>query len=129
MMYVLRDPAGKVLAVSAAPPDSVISAKAKWEAVPDGHPLESSLRNSLSQQSESHPLCLPQNAEIADSQFRESDAGLIRVLEDLVDVLVERGVIRFTDLPPVAQRKLTERQNQRAELRKLTLLDDDQDSI
>jgi hypothetical protein len=31
------------------------------------------------------------------------------VLEDLVDVLISRNVIRITDLPPEAQNKLFER--------------------
>ena len=39
----------------------------------------------------------------------ESDANMARVTEDLIDVLVARGVVMFTDLPPIAQRKLLER--------------------
>ncbi len=35
-----------------------------------------------------------------------SDTELSRVLEDLVAVLIERELIRLTDLPPDAQRKL-----------------------
>ncbi|MBY0266684.1 MAG: hypothetical protein K2W84_09755 [Burkholderiales bacterium] len=37
------------------------------------------------------------------------DARLVRVLEDLVDTLIERNVIRLTDLPEDAQQKLLER--------------------
>lgn len=44
----------------------------------------------------------------------ESDAGLSRVLEDLIDVLISRGVIKFTDLPEAAQAKLLERRETRA---------------
>ncbi len=58
-----------------------------------------------------------------------SDAGMIRVVEDLVDLLIERGLIRFTDLPSAAQAKLTERRHWRTELRKLSLLDDDSSVI
>ena len=32
-------------------------------------------------------------------QFSSMDARLVRVLEDLVDTLIERNVIRLTDLP------------------------------
>ncbi len=39
----------------------------------------------------------------------ESDANMARVTEDLIDVLVARGIVMFTDLPPIAQRKLLER--------------------
>lgn len=50
------------------------------------------------------------------SRLKDSDLELIRVLEDLVSVLVERGVIRYTDLPEAAQRKLHERAEARAGL-------------
>lgn len=50
------------------------------------------------------------------SRLRDSDLELVRVLEDLVDVLVERGVIRYTDLPEAAQRKLQARAEERAGL-------------
>ena len=41
--------------------------------------------------------------------FSKMDADLIRVLEDLVFVLIEKGVITLRDLPPQAQNKLLER--------------------
>ena len=46
----------------------------------------------------------------------ESDAAIARVLEDLVDVLITRGVIQFTDLPEAAQSKLLNRRQTRAML-------------
>ncbi|PTD95165.1 hypothetical protein [Pseudothauera lacus] len=58
-------------------------------------------------------------------QLAASDLPLVRVLEDVVDLLVERAVIRFTDLPAAAQDKLSARRSARAELRQLNLLDDD----
>jgi len=39
----------------------------------------------------------------------ESDLDMGRVSEDLVDTLIEKGVILFTDLPDPAQRKLNAR--------------------
>ena len=45
------------------------------------------------------------------------DASLVRVLEDLVDVLISRNVIRITDLPPEAQKKLFERKRFRESTR------------
>ena len=58
------------------------------------------------------------------SQFSGLDADFIRVVEDLIDVLIEKGVIRITDLPPGAQRKLTARKDLRGRLRgALDLLD------
>jgi len=56
----------------------------------------------------------------------DSDAGLARVMEDLIDILIHRGVIQFTDFPAAAQAKLLERRQTRATLSKrLRLLDDD----
>ncbi|MCQ4347949.1 tryptophan synthase subunit beta [Pseudomonas stutzeri] len=60
-------------------------------------------------------------------RLKASDLELIRVLEDLVAVLVERGVIRYTDLPAAAQRKLQERADARAGLGGLSGLLGDED--
>lgn len=38
--------------------------------------------------------------------FDEADAGFVRVLEDLIDTLITNNVIRHTDLPAAAQKKL-----------------------
>ena len=57
------------------------------------------------------------------SALAESDVTLARVLEDLIDVLITRGQIQFTDLPPAAQTKLLERRQNRSTLdRRLELL-------
>lgn len=53
--------------------------------------------------------------EAAKAQFRESDLALVRVIEDLIDTLIDKGVILFTDLPEPAQRKLTARRGLRKE--------------
>ena len=45
----------------------------------------------------------------------ESDLGLARVLEDLIDLLIEKGAFRFTDLPDAAQNKLLSRRGLRKE--------------
>ena len=42
----------------------------------------------------------------ARKEWIDSDLSLVRVLEDLVDVLIEKGAFRFTDLPEKAQQKL-----------------------
>jgi hypothetical protein len=44
-------------------------------------------------------------------RFASMDADLVRVLEDLVDVLIVRNVIRITDLPAEAQQKLFDRKH------------------
>lgn len=55
-----------------------------------------------------------------------TDLDFVRVLEDLVDVLIAKGVILFTDLPPSAQDKITRRQQLRRRLGDdLNLIEDD----
>ena len=46
-----------------------------------------------------------------NASFAHLDTGLIRVLEDLVDVLVAHNVLRITDLPAEAQQKLFARKH------------------
>lgn len=47
--------------------------------------------------------------------LRSLDVDLVRVLEDVIDLLVARGVFRFTDLPTSAQEKLMFRKNLRSQ--------------
>lgn len=60
------------------------------------------------------------------SSLEQSDMRLVRVLEDLIDLLIARDVIRFTDLPQAAQEKLLERRSLRQSLNALNLLDHDE---
>lgn len=63
-------------------------------------------------------------------QLSSSDGQLIRVLEDLIDLLISNGTIRMTDLPPKALEKLNERKQVRKKLdNSLNLINDDEDSI
>ena len=48
-------------------------------------------------------------------KLMKSDLMLARVMEDLIDVLIEKGVIMFTDFPEMAQKKLLERRGFRKE--------------
>ena len=48
--------------------------------------------------------------EVVNS-LRDSDLGFIRVLEDVVDLLVEQQVIQLGDLPQDAQDKITQRKH------------------
>ena len=58
--------------------------------------------------------------------MRQSDIELSRVLEDLIDLLIDRGLIQFTDLPAAAQIKLMQRRLTRDQYsRRLNLLTDD----
>lgn len=70
-----------------------------------------------------HPEVLAFLGSEAEHQhrFASMDAGLVRVLEDLVDVLIDRNVIRITDLPMEAQQKLFERKHFRDRVKKNAL--------
>lgn len=57
-----------------------------------------------------------------------SDADFARVTEDLIDILLRRGVIQFTDLPEAVQTKLLQRRQARTTLNQnLKLLADEGD--
>ena len=59
-------------------------------------------------------------------QLGESDADFVRVLEDLIDTLIMKNVIRHTDLPAAALKKLALRKGLRQRLHgSLNLLDGD----
>ncbi|GAA3922471.1 hypothetical protein [Litoribacillus peritrichatus] len=50
----------------------------------------------------------------ARQALKDSDAELARVAEDLIQVLVQKQVILFTDLPDAVQEKLVARQKLRS---------------
>ena len=63
------------------------------------------------------------------SLFRESDIQLARVLEDLISILIDRGMVRFTDFPPAAQKRLNYRQSMRKKNRLSGIVDENRDFI
>ena len=54
-----------------------------------------------------------------------SDTTIVRVLEDLVDLLIEKNLILFTELPEAAQKKLQDRKNLRSQLEDGPIMVDD----
>lgn len=54
-----------------------------------------------------------------------SDLGIIRILEDLVDLLVAKNLIMYTDLPEDAQEKIRERKKVREQMESKSLVVDD----
>jgi hypothetical protein len=67
--------------------------------------------------------------EAARTQLSSSDTETIRVIEDLVDVLIEKKVLLLTDLPRAARQKLIERQRMRSEMGVLGNLMVDEEDI
>lgn len=103
MPYVARDETGQVVAVS------LIGDGAHPEFLREDAPELAAFARGLS----------------GPGSLADSDLGLVRVLEDLIDVLIEKDLIRFTDLPMPAQNKLMHRRGLRHALGGLVLLDDD----
>jgi hypothetical protein len=54
-----------------------------------------------------------------------SDIGIIRILEDLIDLLIRKNVILFTDLPEEAQSKIRERKKVRERIAPQDFMVDD----
>jgi hypothetical protein len=109
MMYVRRNDNGDIVAASQEPLSGFT------EIAHDAPELQDFLCSQLNV-TEGH-------------RFRESDSSLIRVIEDLVDLLAFKGIIRFTDLPPEAQNKLMERKSMRGQDDHLNLIDNVGDDL
>lgn len=99
MPYVERDSEGRIVALHAKRhPDAE-------EELPLAHPdIQAFLEPDR------------HGTEHARRLLAETDQDLSRVLEDLITLLAEQNVIRLTDLPPEAQRKLLMRRNLRQHL-------------
>ncbi|MDD2581580.1 MAG: hypothetical protein PHR66_06260 [Desulfuromonadaceae bacterium] len=66
--------------------------------------------------------------DTADSwkQFMEiSDLRSVRILEDLIDLLISKNIINFTELPKQAQQKILERKHLRKKIDSQSLLVND----
>lgn len=63
------------------------------------------------------------------ARFQASDLAFVRVLEDVIEILMDKGVLSFTDLPEPAQAKVMQRQSLRRRLNGLDLVGDDDDDV
>lgn len=88
MIYATRDAQGRVVSLHRDPlPGS--------EGLPHTHPDVMQFLGTEQEQ----------------RQFASLDAGLVRVIEDLIDALIRRNVLCITDLPMEAQLKLFDRKH------------------
>jgi hypothetical protein len=55
----------------------------------------------------------PLSAQAARNVLAESDLKMVRLVDDLVELLIDKGLIRFTELPPAAMEKYLQRQTAR----------------
>ena len=102
MPYIRRTPEGNIAALLASPTPEA------HEYLPASAPEVCDF------------LGLPHN-----TSFTGLDSEFIRVMEDLIDVLTDKNLLRLTDLPVEAQRKLLARKDMRRKLKgTLDILDD-----
>ena len=67
------------------------------------------------------------SASEAQGALAASDREMARIVEDLIDVLIAKNVVNFTDFPPEAQKKMLRRQGLRRNLSPLRDLVGDED--
>ena len=105
MPYVKRNESGEIIAISQQGGDGF-----------DDQVSPDSLELSAFLQAMGH----------VDSELSATDQDFVRVLEDVVELLIDKGVILFTELPESAQNKMLYRQRLRRKMGdKLDLLGDD----
>lgn len=110
MPFVTRDPSGRIVALSEDPPSDGA------EHLAAGHPEVLAF--------------LFRDGDDPQARLFASDLALIRVVEDLVEVLVKKHVIALTDLPGAAQDKLMGRRSLRSYLSGVSgLMDGDSEKI
>lgn len=113
MMHIQRDERGEIIGLLQRPLTAHEAGSGEWQAGDPSDPEVLAFVRQLGDPGASNPLAL-------------TDAELARVTEDLIDVLIDRSVIQFTDLPVAAQNKLLQRRQTRATLaNRLNLLGGD----
>ncbi len=106
MVYVERDGHGRLLRV-------------------EQQPFEGAEPMAVESEELQNWLRMKEEVKARLESLHSSDLELVRVLEDVVIVLVDRGIIQYTDLPVAARTKLDQRAVARADLEGLkTILKD-----
>ena len=108
MSYVARDPNGYITAIYSSPTEGAT------EQLPLTNPEVSQFLSQCD------------SPDSLDTALRESDLGMGRVTEDLIEILLDKGVFLFLELPPEVREKYTARGVMRGRLSELSgLIDDD----
>ncbi len=97
MPFVHKDAQGKILAVYTEQVEGTV------EIAPNDPALTDFIQKNIP------------SAGAADDDWAQSDLGLVRVIEDLIEVLIDKKLIMFTDFPEGAQRRLLDRRGLRKE--------------
>jgi hypothetical protein len=107
MLYIERAGDGKIIALHSSPGQNAVEQKS----VMDEEILDF-LKETAAADSWKLLLSL-------------SDTGVIRILEDLTDLLIQKNVIFFTELPEQAQERIMERKRIREKIASQSLIVDD----
>lgn len=108
MPFVMRDASGQVAAIFRE-----MSAGAE-EYLPPHHPaVQAFMQQNMAQ--------FPAGTAEKPAML-QSDLDMIRVYEDLTDILLSKNLVMLTDFPPAAQDKLMRRKRLRSSLSPITEL-------
>ncbi len=98
MLYVERDEKKSIIAIHSSPQPMANEQKSIMD-----EEILAFLDDSLDTQPWMHLLSL-------------TDIGVIRILEDLIDILINKNIIMITDLPENARQKISERKTVRQKI-------------
>ena len=98
MPFVHKDANGKILAVYTEAVEGAV------EVEPNDPALKAFIQQNI-----------PSTGADGTEDWMQSDLGLARVIEDLIEVLIDKKLIMFTDFPEGAQKKLLDRRGLRKE--------------
>ena len=108
-MYVKRNESGRITAVSVV--------------------VEGDINEPIEPASAELAMFLDQHRPELQQSLEQSDLQMARVMEDVVNLLIDKAIIRFTDLPDAAQHKLMHRREMRGQFNAIEFLDDDEDDL
>lgn len=111
MPYVVRNSEGNIAELTDVPQGE----NAEW--------LESN-----DEQVQTFLKTLPNSKEMLEA-LANLDTNMARVVEDLLDILIEKGVFNYTELPEAAQNKLFERRKLRDKVSAISNLIGEEDDI
>ncbi|MDY0885067.1 hypothetical protein ACFPL7_12745 [Dongia soli] len=111
MPFIKRDPTGQIAALFR---EEVVEAT---EYLPPTHPEVQAFFGTMAGNSNE-----TNGSSVAEFRpdMMQSDLAMIRVYEDLIDILISKHVVVLTDFPPAAQEKLMRRKRLRSSFSNLT---------
>ena len=111
MPYISRDEHGKIVELHDSP------ATKDAQRVESNHPDALEFLKSIVSQNQ------------AKQELTNTDSDMVRVVEDLIDLLMKKQVFIFTELPEAVQTKLNARRKLRKDINSLEGLIKDDDGI